>query len=58
MGVSTDAQPNGGLQFKVRAESASPIGGLTKPVFKFQAARFLRWRKRLQPRKIKRIWVR
>lgn len=26
----------------------SLIGGITKPVFKFQARRFLRWRKKLR----------
>src|SRR5437868_5505325 len=32
--------------FAALRASASPIGGLTKPDFKYQAARFLRWRKR------------
>jgi hypothetical protein len=37
------------------------MGGVTKATFKFQAARFKRWRKKnWKPpkRKIRRIWVR
>jgi hypothetical protein len=34
------------LRFVVVKVSASPTGNVTKKSFKFQAARFMRWRKR------------
>ena len=32
--------------FPASLENALPIGGLVQPNFKFQAARFMRWRKK------------